>query len=579
MKNKVLLGLSALALLASCGGPSSASGLSTSQDTNPSSSLSTDASATSKEQESSSDVSSPTGESSASQEGPSDSEEYSTGTAESSSDSEESSVSSDTTPAIEGNWDDEDLLTMEELLNGHDIPYIGADEGYTLTAEDLEIFISGTTDYAAEDLIALFTDLGYAVNYNEGEEGDYPLLDAWLYDEDYSYVYVSIQFLGENMFGLYAAYVQAVATWPSDQITANAEATGVTEIPEFEAEAYVFYTNESDGVLADVIECYGADVDADSEDTYALALETAGYVQDDIYALFGINCFQNEAGNTVVFYFDGLSLVIQAWHEEVEQTPTYDEFPAEDIQALLEEVLGDSAPVIPTYDGDEYYLYIDEEEGEVYSFYETLDDALDIESDYYDTLSEEGWLIDESVYDEDGYYAYKDGVALNFFAWEDEDGPYFYIYFYFDDAPEIPEEVEETFDDAVPGQSSVITFADEEYLIQKGTQTSIWNNGAFSFVVNKGTASQDVGNGSYYSNPLRTYVGQEIIIRSEVAFDSVTFTATGKAAESTPDFSAPSAGAWDGLTLTFEEPVTSVTFSVASGQARFSDVTVAFFGE
>ncbi|MBO5528166.1 MAG: hypothetical protein J6A47_02460 [Bacilli bacterium] len=564
MKNKVLLGLSALALLASCGGPSSATGLSTSQDTNPSSSLSSDASATSKEQEPSSDA---TAESS------------STGTAESSSDSEESSVSSDTTPAIEDNWDDEDLLTMEELLNGHDIPYIGADEGYTLTADDLEIFISGTTDYAAEDLIALFTDLGYTVDYDEGEEGAYPLLDAWLYDEDYSYVYVSIEFLGENMFGLYATYAQAVATWPSDQITAYADATGVSEIPEFEAEAYVFYTNESDGVLADVIECYGEDVDADSEDTYALTLEGAGYVQDEIYALFGINYFQNETGNTIAFYFDGLSLVIQAWYEEVEQTPTYDEFPAEDIQALLEEVLGDSAPVVPTYDGDEYYLYIDEEEGEVYSFYETLDDALNTESDYYDTLSEEGWLIDESVYDEDGYYAYKDGVALNFFAWEDEDGPYFYIYFYFDDAPEIPEAKEETFDDAVPGQSSVITFADEEYLIQKGTQTSIWNNGAFSFVVNKGTATLDVGNGSYYSNPLRTYAGQEIVIRSEVAFDSVTFVATGKAEDSVPAFSAPSAGAWDGLTLNFDSPVTSVSFSVASGQARFSDVTVTFFGE
>ena len=60
----------------------------------------------------------------------------------------------------------------------------------------------------------------------------------------------------------------------------------------------------------------------------------------------------------------------------------------------------------------------------------------------------------------------------------------------------------------LPGDT--MTFDTEDYMIAKGTEISYWAVGTNVMIVEQGDSTQTVGNGNYYSDPLRVYSGQII---------------------------------------------------------------------
>ena len=70
--------------------------------------------------------------------------------------------------------------------------------------------------------------------------------------------------------------------------------------------------------------------------------------------------------------------------------------------------------------------------------------------------------------------------------------------------------------DCVVLEENTISFEDESYLILKGAEKSIWECEYGQFIVEKGDSAQNVGNNTYYSNPLRVYPNQIITISIKV---------------------------------------------------------------
>ena len=69
----------------------------------------------------------------------------------------------------------------------------------------------------------------------------------------------------------------------------------------------------------------------------------------------------------------------------------------------------------------------------------------------------------------------------------------------------------------IPLPAGVFDFIDEAQMTVKGANSSTWKSGNVTMLVEKNGSEQDVGNGSFYSDPLRLYAKQKI-----------TFTATGQ---------------------------------------------------
>ena len=551
-KTQLLLSLSALALLAGCGDAPNAS-----------------SSVAPKSDDSSSVSASNSG-----------SEASSTSISSDQSSSSASASNSEATPT--GSWTETEQNLMKELFGGNVLPYLNMVGQYQVEQDSGDVYITGKTSMSIGEISVLFNTADFEVNVTAGD--DKSSVEGRLVMEDYSYLYVYIELSGDGAFSLFASYYQSVDAWPSQIIAQASALTGVTSIPELPADAYICYAYNVEGdSYAFYIECYGDGINEGTEATYANILTGAGFVLNELYhELLGVNLYEHSDGTCIEFGYNDPGFYINAYYEEPQQSEEFETFPSEAVASFVEDVLGLDPYSIPAYTADSYYFDTNEESGEccVFSYYDTLEDAMAIESAYTDALTDLGWAIDDSQYDEDGLYATHDGsdIELLYFAWTDDDGPYFCIYV-FEKEEEGPVVTEESFDDAIPGATSVISFANENMLLIKNASSSLWNNGAFSFVVNKGTSTMAVGNGTFFSDPLRTYQNQQIEIHSEVAFSQIVFDATAKSEGSLPQFSAPSAGSFDGLTLTFDAPVTSVSFSVTSNQARFYSASVTFAAE
>jgi hypothetical protein len=72
-------------------------------------------------------------------------------------------------------------------------------------------------------------------------------------------------------------------------------------------------------------------------------------------------------------------------------------------------------------------------------------------------------------------------------------------------------------------------FADESSLVTKDDNLSIWNVDPVTMAIAKNTSTTNVGNASFFSNPLRIYGGQQVTfsIEENYAIDSVVITTDG----------------------------------------------------
>ena len=114
--------------------------------------------------------------------------------------------------------------------------------------------------------------------------------------------------------------------------------------------------------------------------------------------------------------------------------PPTDEFPYEIMQKIYNHYYGLKPEFPLPVSENEWYYGIEREYQSYYGYAYTLDDGEigvnSIEDVYKGVLEEDGWQIDDALYDDDGYYAYKAEICIQFFSWDGE------FYFYISPAPE-----------------------------------------------------------------------------------------------------------------------------------------------
>ena len=448
-----------------------------------------------------------------------------------------------------------------------------------------------------ENYVAALENAGFDIDDSDYDENGYYATDenglvglsffGWDNGIISPYFYISIEILD-----------QPSDTFPIDQINewlAFWEMDNVV-IPAYEADLYVyeyidFFTYS---VYSEV-----ADAAAASSITaaYAKALTDAGWVSDEYYGIYldpteqVYVSFEPETADGKTYFV----LTINIYYEdEPFEYDSSDAFPTAELLKFLNDIGYDGSGSIPAYESSNYgYEASQDEYGDYFmiiSIGEDADEVFGLEADYAATLETFGFDVDDSDYDDYGYYAYwEDGLALQFFADKEAFGDfYFCVYVYLDDyVPSLPVGGEESFDEAVPGEESTIGFDTILDLIDVDAEEHAyakWNNGAFSFTVQQGTSTINVGNfqedGSHFlADSLRVYASQAITITAEIPFASVAFSADGTKYANALAGATATAGAFtvdDQLvTLDFEAPVTAVTITL-SAQVRLNDVSVTF---
>ena len=116
-----------------------------------------------------------------------------------------------------------------------------------------------------------------------------------------------------------------------------------------------------------------------------------------------------------------LSLGLSACNEggdkkESKDDPTT-EFPYEIMRKIHKHYFGYKPEFPLPVGGDEWYYGVERDDQSYYGYAYTLDNGEigvnSIEDVYKAVLEEDGWQIDDTLYDDDGYYAYSFKVTMN----------------------------------------------------------------------------------------------------------------------------------------------------------------------
>lgn len=177
-------------------------------------------------------------------------------------------------------------------------------------------------------------------------------------------------------------------------------------------------------------------------------------------------------------------------------TPTnYGNFPFKQLNDYVSEY----GVTIPGLVSDaEWHFTTDVDEYGPYALAMTDDDdtTLAVEHAYLEVISkDENWVNLNEDYEQYGYIFddITESVEVQFFTM---DGT-FYLYAF---------PIDEGYDSDVNG----FDFATEGQITSKGDSETIWTYEDVTMKVTKGSSSVNVGNGSFYSDPLRLYSGQVV---------------------------------------------------------------------
>ena len=162
------------------------------------------------------------------------------------------------------------------------------------------------------------------------------------------------------------------------------------------------------------------------EDTYtALLQKTSGWiVNDDYYDFYGYLAYKDNVA--LCYYTEEGTFYFEAYKYEEEETDYQESatFPATQLQAFL---TGEGLKTtVPSATGGStwYYASLSDEDGNYFEI-KTADSGTlgkdAIEDTYKATLqSTGGWKIDDTYYEEYGYYANKGDVEIQFYSYEEE---------------------------------------------------------------------------------------------------------------------------------------------------------------
>lgn len=437
----------------------------------------------------------------------------------------------------EGEWSD----SIKKLLNDHaysyDLPYFESEATGTLVgAWDEEYSVIALTGGSVSE-IDVFVDIetilindGFT-NITSNEEGAEDIY--YSYEKEIEVADLGVRTVMVDIFsydetqeeneyvlpGTFSCYIYDSYIYSWEELNLNETIAGLAEIesiniPELKANKYGG-SDEFTAVMYWVfmgvypLYCYGV-TDADYS-AFISALPTAGWVvatdRDDVDFVssdnkVGLSSIKTES--LVVVLFTDLTSGSGEEGDYIES----ETFPSEAIVSYLAEYeVSVEVPAAVSQDKWYYGLGEDEEGEYLVIFTEDLGTpgTDSIEDSYLTTLKAANWIIDDSYYDDNGYYAGKDGVILQFYSYDEE----FVLFVFLGEMEQGPTiDVPETY------EGVNLTLADESCLVTKGEETSVWTSGNYSMTVKKGTSNTKVGNPGggkeYYATPLRTYTGQII---------------------------------------------------------------------
>ena len=188
---------------------------------------------------------------------------------------------------------------------------------------------------------------------------------------------------------------------------------------EYYVGAYLYY-----GYYMQLVTEDNGTIGQDSmEDQYLAILTEAGITVDDSeYDDYGYCVFDANEDLSFNFYtYNGnFGIYASAYLEPSEK------FPTNYLQSFLK-MLDVSAKVpAPVSENDWFYIA-----SSTTFFAYTVDDGTPgtnaIEDSYKATLAKAGWTIDETSYEDEGYYATKDGIEICFYSYDGEFDMYLYL--------------------------------------------------------------------------------------------------------------------------------------------------------
>ena len=311
------------------------------------------------------------------------------------------------------------------------------------------------------------------------------------------------------------------------------------------------------------------------EDQYLTVLGNLGIeVIDEYYDYFGYMVTDEDTGDTFYFYTNEGYFTIELYGPAYYEGEKVSEvFPVNALKNYLTlSGLETDVPSITSEYEWKYGTYEDEEDGSTYFQVGTKDygtpgvDA--IEDAYSKVLTADGWTIDDSSYDEDGYYALKGDVELLYFSYDEEF--WLTVYAYTGDVLPEPSELN-------PYCMDLST--EDNITGGKNANVTVWSTGLFNMTVAKGSSGTAVGNGTFFSDPLRLYDKQVVSFSwSEEAPVAIVIEAVedGKAKVQNLLNSAIVGASIDHedefVTLTLNDDAEEVVITI-SGQVRFASVT------
>ncbi|MCQ2742727.1 MAG: hypothetical protein MJ239_05455 [Bacilli bacterium] len=441
------------------------------------------------------------------------------------------SSNSETSSTPLSGWTTEQENLMKEHLGGHVLPYFEGDN-LDVSYDGEHGCIAITFDWyegIMDDLVDTYQNADYDSYVTSYYGLNIFIADA--YDTDWNIISVSGMELSENEEDLDPSYVVLSAhftvtekEWPGDFVASYVSALGSdVEIPEFEAYSYI---TSQGGDYYIGITCAGGFEAFEGEEGYLADLEAAGWTIDDSkYEIFGYFAVSADKKVEINFFEDGTPMYIYIEAPEEDPDPGEDTcvgFPAQYFSEWLEE-LGATDTEIPEFEYEGTWTRDREYEEYGWTYWYFDDETMTLENTedaYVDILVEAGYTIDDTYYDEEGYYGYPedDVYCIQFYYYEGQFllgvGPY-----------EAPEPVEE----------GLFDFSVETQITESSGTKAVWESGAFTFMIEKGTSATTVGNGgAYLSEPLRIY-GQQVVTISwpaEENVESIDFDVNTTAAKS-----------------------------------------------
>ena len=115
-----------------------------------------------------------------------------------------------------------------------------------------------------------------------------------------------------------------------------------------------------------------------------------------------------------------------------------------------------------------------------------------------------------------------------------------------------------------------LTFADETYIQEQNADSTTWIKDDYTVTVTKGSSSTGVGNTNYFSNPLRLYNGQHVVISwGEKAVASLTIDSSSSSNKA----DITTIGNVVGGEITYGFETATITIAEGATQVEFDIVT------